>query len=205
MNTKKLKKNTPLYENEQKWARNKSIETTNILVFRWGMDEFLKDWNPLLRTCFATVHNLDFFLNQRHFKPTLFDLFLNTNYLKNTNKSVDKTKRRKIFTFVFLRYFHLRYSVLVMNSPLPWLYMKKPSWLRIKPSTLTKSNKTRLVTTIKLNRGRIGNNIWTIHKKPQGSITKKPRNLKSNKYLSFTLMPQLSKTPCKNPSYLKGY
>ena len=47
------------------------------------------------------------------------------------------------------------------------------------------------------NRGRIGNNICTILKKPQGSDVKKLHNLKSKQvFVFFTLMPQLSKTPC---------
>ena len=46
-------------------------------------------------------------------------------------------------TFVSSRNFHLRYSVLVMNSPLPWLYMKPKSLSLMKLSTCMKTYVSR--------------------------------------------------------------
>ena len=63
-------------------------------------------------------------------------LYMLLEYILNEDTFI----RFGLLTFVFFRYFHRRYSVLVMNSPLPWLYMKKPSWLRIRFSTFQTRN-----------------------------------------------------------------
>ena len=57
------------------------------------------------------------------------------HWYRNSKINFNTGKLENLHTFWLARNFHLKYSVLVITSPFPWLYIINPNFSRIKTST----------------------------------------------------------------------